>query len=74
MLILQTWNASQLPEIKYFLRQGVCTFSCPGICSVDQIGLKLIDLPVCASQVLGLKVHATATQFEIKFFYSYFQR
>ncbi|CAO2642835.1 hypothetical protein LEMLEM_LOCUS26350, partial [Lemmus lemmus] len=32
---------------------------CPGICSVDQAGLELRDLPASDSRVLGLKVCAT---------------
>jgi hypothetical protein len=32
---------------------------CPGTHSVDQVGLKLRNLPASASRVLGLKVCAT---------------
>jgi hypothetical protein len=33
----------------------LCSLNCPGICYVDQAGLKLRDLHVSAFQVLGLK-------------------
>jgi hypothetical protein len=45
-----------------FLRQALSmyvAFDCPGTHSVDQVGLKLRDLPATASQVLGLKACAT---------------
>jgi hypothetical protein len=35
---------------------------CPGTHSVDQAGLKLRNLPVSASQLLGLKACATTAQ------------
>jgi hypothetical protein len=35
---------------------------CPGAHSVDQAGLKLRNPPASASQVLGLKAHATTAQ------------
>jgi hypothetical protein len=41
-----------------FFRGGVSLCS-PGTHSVDQAGLKLRNLPACASQVLGLKVCVT---------------
>jgi hypothetical protein len=37
-------------------RVSLCSHGCPGICSVDQAGLELRDLPASASQVLELKV------------------
>jgi hypothetical protein len=46
----------------YFAFQGrvsLCSPDCPGSHSVHQAGLKLIDLPASASQVLGLKACAT---------------
>ena len=45
----------------FFFRERVylCSHSCPGTHSVDQAGRKLRDLPVSASQVLGLKVCTT---------------
>ena len=41
-----------------FFKTGffLCSPGCPGTHSVDQAGLKLRDLPVSASQVLGLKM------------------
>jgi hypothetical protein len=47
-----------------FSRQGValCSPGCPGTHFVDQAGLELRNLPVSASQVLGLKTCATTTQ------------
>ena len=40
-------------------RDSLCSPGCPGTHSVDQAGLKLINLPASASQVLGLKECAT---------------
>jgi hypothetical protein len=37
--------------------------SCPGTHSVNQVGLKLRNLPASASQVLGLKVCTTRPGF-----------
>jgi hypothetical protein len=52
-----------LNSIFFFLvfrdRVSLCSPSCPGTHSVDQAGLELRNLPVSASQVLGLKVCAT---------------
>jgi hypothetical protein len=42
-------------------RLSLCTFGCPGTCSVDQAGLELRDLAASAFLVLGLKVYATTT-------------
>jgi hypothetical protein len=36
-------------------RVSLCSPGCPGTHSVDQVGLKLRNLPASASQVLGLK-------------------
>ena len=41
-------------------RISLCNPSFPGTHSVDQVSIKHGDLPVCASQVLGLKVYATS--------------
>jgi hypothetical protein len=43
-------------------RVSLCSPGCPGTHSVDQAGLKLRDPPASASQVLGLKAHATTAQ------------
>jgi hypothetical protein len=43
----------------FFFGQGFC----PGTHSVDQAGLELRDPPASASQMLGLKVCTTTTQF-----------
>ena len=45
----------------FFFRDRVSLFSpgCPGTHSADQVGLKLRDLPVSASPLLGLKAFAT---------------
>jgi hypothetical protein len=40
-------------------RVSLCSSGCPGTHSVDQAGLELRNLPASASQVLGLKAHAT---------------
>jgi hypothetical protein len=40
-------------------RVFLCSLGCPGTHSVDQAGLKLRNLPVSASQVMGLKVCTT---------------
>jgi hypothetical protein len=39
----------------YIYRVSLCSPVCPGICFVGQAHLELRDLPVSASQVLGLK-------------------
>ena len=38
---------------------SLCSPGCPGIHSVEQVGLELRNLPTSASQVLGLKACAT---------------
>jgi hypothetical protein len=43
-------------------RVSLCSPGCPGAHSVDQAGLELRNLPVSASQVLGLKACATTAQ------------
>jgi hypothetical protein len=45
----------------FFSRQGFSVY-CPGTHFVDQAGLKLRNLPVSASQLLGLKACATIIQ------------
>jgi hypothetical protein len=40
-------------------RVSLCSPGCPGIHFVDQAGLELRNLPVSASQVLGLKACTT---------------
>jgi hypothetical protein len=45
-------------------RVSLYSLGCPGTHSVDQAGLELRNLPASASQVLGLKACATATQQE----------
>jgi hypothetical protein len=40
-------------------RVSLCSPGCPGTHSVDQTGLELRNLPVSASQGLGLKACAT---------------
>ena len=44
-------------------RVSLCSPSCPGIHSVDQAGLKLKNLLVSDSQLLGLKACATTAPF-----------
>ena len=51
-------------------RDSLCSPGCPGTHSVVQAGLKLINLPASASQVLGLKECATMTG-NSSGFYSY---
>ena len=51
-------------------RDSLCSTGCPGTQSVDPNGLKLINLPASASQVLGLKECATMTG-NSSGFYSY---
>jgi hypothetical protein len=46
-------------------RVSLCSPGCPGTHSVDQAGFKLRNLPVSASQVLGLKACATTAQRKI---------
>ena len=41
---------------------SLCSPDCPGIYSVDQVGLKLTDPPASVSQVLGLKACTTTVQ------------
>jgi hypothetical protein len=43
---------------------------CPGTHSVDQAGLELRNLPVSASQVLGLKACATTTRLQSEVLYN----
>jgi hypothetical protein len=43
-------------------RVSLYSLGCPGTHSVDQAGLELRNLPVSASQVLGLEVCATTTR------------
>ena len=43
-------------------RVSLYTPGCPGTHSVDQVGLELRNLPISASQVLGLKVCATTAR------------
>jgi hypothetical protein len=43
-------------------RVSLCSPGCPGTHSVDQAGFELRNLPVSASQVLGLKACATTAQ------------
>jgi hypothetical protein len=45
---------------------------CPGTHFVDQAGLKLINLPASASQVLGLKACATTARPSFSFFFIIF--
>jgi hypothetical protein len=40
-------------------RVSLCSPGCPGTHSIDQVSLKLRNLPASASQVLGLKACAT---------------
>ena len=46
-------------------RVSLCSPGCPGTHSVDQAGLKLRNLPVSASQVLGLKACTTTARLDI---------
>jgi hypothetical protein len=46
-------------------RVSLCSPGCPGTHFVDQAVLKLRNLPVSASQVLGLKACATTPGFQI---------
>jgi hypothetical protein len=41
---------------------------CPGICSVDKIGLELTELSASASRVLGLKKGTTVPSSAFEFF------
>jgi hypothetical protein len=43
-------------------RVFLCSPGCPGIHSVDHIGLELRNPPASASQVLGLKVSTTTAR------------
>jgi hypothetical protein len=43
-------------------RVSLYSHGCPGTYSVDQTGLELRNLPVSASQVLGLKAWGTTAQ------------
>ena len=44
----------------FFFETGfLCSPGCPGTHSIDQAGLELRNLPVSASQVLGLKACTT---------------
>jgi hypothetical protein len=45
-------------------RVSLCSPGCPGTPSVDQAGLELRNLPVSASQVLGLKTTARLALFK----------
>jgi hypothetical protein len=45
---------------------SLCSPGCPGTHFVDQAGLELRNLPVSASQVLGLKACATTAQLLFK--------
>jgi hypothetical protein len=48
--------------ICFFETVSLCSPGCPGTHSVDQAGLELRNLPVSASQVLGLKAGDTTAQ------------
>jgi hypothetical protein len=48
-------------------RVSLCSPGCLGTHSVNQAGLELRNLPVDASQVLGLKVCATIAQLRLPF-------
>ena len=52
-------------------RVSLCSPGCPGTHSVDQAGLELRNLPVSASQVLGLKAYASIAQLYIFFSYQF---
>jgi hypothetical protein len=54
----------------FVFRDRVSLYSpgCPGTHSVDQVGLKLRNLPAPASQVLGLKACATTARLVCLFF------
>jgi hypothetical protein len=51
---------------------SLCSPGCPGTHSVAQAGLKLRNLPVSASQVLGLKACATTAWLGLFSFYECF--
>jgi hypothetical protein len=53
------WNSFVCLFFVFRNRVFLCSPGCPGTHSVDQAGLKLRNLPVSASQVLGLKACAT---------------
>jgi hypothetical protein len=53
-------------------RVSLCNPVCPGTHSVDQAGLELRNPPASASQVLGLKAHATATTTTTRLFFFFF--
>jgi hypothetical protein len=52
-------------------RVPLCSPACPGTHSVDQADLDLRNLPTSASQVLGLKVCATAARLVRMFVFMY---
>jgi hypothetical protein len=55
-------NGCRSEELFFQDRVSLCSPGCPGTHSVDQAGLKLRNLPVSASQVLGLKACNTTAQ------------
>ena len=50
-------------------RVSLCSPGCPGICSVDQAGLGLRDLPVSAFIMLGLQASSTTVWLILGKFY-----
>jgi hypothetical protein len=59
-----TRNDTFLFLLLFVFRDAVslCSPGCPGTLFVDQAGLELRNLPVSASQVLGLKACTTTPQ------------
>jgi hypothetical protein len=60
--------AKKTIKIIFWDRVSLYSLGCPGTHSVDQAGLELRNLPVSASQVLGLKACATTARLKNKFY------
>jgi hypothetical protein len=54
-------------------RVSLCSLGFPGTYSVDQAGLELRNLPVSASQVLGLKACVATARPDLLFLYTKYQ-
>ena len=73
-LICDRWIQVRILFFLFFSRDRVSLYrpDCPGTHFVDQAGLKLRNLPVSASQVLGLKACATTAWLGLFSFYECF--
>jgi hypothetical protein len=67
-VLLTTEKSLQLPSLCFEMGLLYIAPRCPGTCSVDQVGLKVRDLSVSASQVLELMVCTITAQTELFFF------